>query len=93
MSLRDELTALIEEWDVERGDHLQEDTSLIRSGLLDSMALFNLAMWIERQIGAPIDPSSFDLSREWDTMSDIVNFIEKRRQAGSPAAGSAARRG
>jgi acyl carrier protein len=87
MSLRDELVALIEGWGLELPGVLEDDTSLVRSGLFDSLALFNLALWIEGKTGAPLDPSGFDLSREWDTISNIQAFIERRRRAGSPEAG------
>jgi acyl carrier protein len=87
MSLRDELVTLIQGWDLELPGVLEDDTSLVRSGLFDSLALFNLALWIESKTGAPLDPSGFDLSREWDTISDIEAFVERRRPAGSPEAG------
>jgi len=58
------------------------DTPLIASGLFDSLALFNLVVWIEQQVGAPIDPTAVDLAKEWDTVDDIVRFIERRRNRG-----------
>ncbi len=57
---------------------IRDDTSLIQSGLLDSSALFNLALWIENHTDSPIDPASFDLPKEWDTMASILGFIEKQ---------------
>ena len=57
---------------------LEENASLIRSGLLDSSALFSLALWIENHTNSPIDPASFDLPTEWDTMACILAFIEKQ---------------
>jgi len=79
MSLHDRLLTFIKELDVELNCDLKEDTSLIKSGLLDSLALFNLAIWIEKEIGARVDLTAFDLSKEWDTIADILNFIEKHR--------------
>ncbi len=58
------------------GSDPMEETSLIRSGLLDSLALFNLALWVEREAGQPFDLTSLDLSREWDTVAGIVEFVE-----------------
>jgi acyl carrier protein len=55
------------------------ESSLIRSGLLDSLALFQLSLWIEGQVGAPIDPDEIDLAEEWDTPKDIAHFIATRR--------------
>jgi acyl carrier protein len=57
-----------------------KDTSLIKSGLLDSLALFKLALWIEKKIGMPLNPAKFDLLEECDTMTGILNFIEKQRK-------------
>ena len=78
ISLRDRVVAFIEWLDVKLDGQLTDDTSLIQSGLFDSMALVQLAEWIEREIGRPLDPTRFDLSREWDTIPSIVNFIERR---------------
>ena len=61
---------------------LNADTPLIASGLFDSLALFNLMVWIEERVGAPIDPTAFDLSKEWDTVNDIVRFVERQRSQG-----------
>jgi acyl carrier protein len=55
------------------------ESSLIRSGLLDSLALFQLSLWIEGEVGAPIDPDEIDLVEEWDTPNDIARFIANRR--------------
>lgn len=58
---------------------LQNSSSLIRSGLLDSLALLNLALWIQEEVGPEIDLTAFDLAKEWDTLSDIEEFIERHR--------------
>ncbi len=79
MTLRDQLVALIRGLDVELDGELRDGTSLIRSGVFDSLALFNLVLWVEKQIGSPVDPTSFDLIEEWDTIADVVSFIESRR--------------
>jgi acyl carrier protein len=79
MSLRDELIAAIQGWGVDLGD-VKDDTPLMRSGLFDSLALFNLVVWVEGQIGAPVDPTAFDLLKEWDTVAGIVNFVESHRR-------------
>ena len=57
---------------------LSDNASLIQSGLLDSSALFSLALWIENHTNSPIDPASFDLTKEWDTIACILGFIEKQ---------------
>ncbi len=61
---------------------MTDETSLLRSGLFDSTALFHLVEWIERRVGAPVDPTSLDLVSEWDTVSRILAFIERRRGSG-----------
>lgn len=79
MSLQNRLITFIKEQNVELNCDLNENTSLMKSGLFDSLALFNLAIWIEQEIGARVDLTEFDLSEEWDTISHIVNFIQKQR--------------
>jgi acyl carrier protein len=79
MSLREQLIDLITGSDMEIGSDLNDDTSLIRSGWFDSMALFNLALWIEGSIDSKVDITSIDIAEEWDTISDILSFIEKHR--------------
>ena len=57
---------------------LTPETSLISSGLLDSLALFNLALWIEQAIGVPIDLSALPIADVWDTPTAIATFIQKQ---------------
>lgn len=83
MSLQNRLVTFIGELDVELNCDLREDTSLIKSGLFDSLALFNLALWVEREIDTQVDLTTFDLSKEWDTIADILTFIEKHRGSDS----------
>jgi acyl carrier protein len=78
MSIRDELIGAIQSWGVDLGD-IKDDTPLIGSGLFDSLALFNLVVWIEKKIGEPVEPTAFDLLAEWNTVADVVNFVENRR--------------
>ncbi len=78
-SLHDRLVAFIEEAAVNLNGQLREDTSLIKSGLFDSLALFNLATWIEQEIDPEVDLTGFDLSKEWDTIAAILRFIEKHK--------------
>jgi acyl carrier protein len=77
MSLRDDLLATIAGWNLPLEP--ADDTPLIGSGLLDSLALFNLVLWVEEKTGSPVDPTQFDLPREWDTVAGIVAFVERRR--------------
>jgi acyl carrier protein len=77
MSLRDELVRVIEEGGVEMPVDLTDDTSLIRSGVLDSTALFELAVWVEGRVAPGLDLTSFDIAEEWDTLGKLVAFIER----------------
>ena len=79
MSVRDELLAFLRDAEIDLPVDAGEDTSLLRSGRVDSVALFRLASWIEETIGARIDPAGFDLSTEWETIGDVVRFIEHAR--------------
>lgn len=56
---------------------------LVSSGLFDSLALFLIVEWIEEETGGPVDPSSFDLVEEWDTVPRILAFVERRLAAAS----------
>ena len=81
MNLRDQLLERIRSWNLEIEGPLRDDTALITSGIFDSQALFNLMLWIEEQIGRPIDPASLDLVGEWNTIGDVVGFIERMRRS------------
>jgi acyl carrier protein len=60
-------------------DKWDDNSSLVRSGILDSLALYQLILWIEKQIGKPVDPTQFDLANELDSITDILLFVEKNR--------------
>jgi acyl carrier protein len=79
MSLRDRLVNFLENQNLELIKELKDDTPLIGSGFLDSLALFNLATWIEQEIDSNVSLMDFDLEKEWYTISDILNFIEKHQ--------------
>ena len=73
--LRDELVGLIQTWSSVPLS-LDDDTSLIASGLLDSLALFNLILWIEQKTGRSIEPTSVNLVAEWDSITRILQYIQ-----------------
>jgi hypothetical protein len=83
-ALRDELRRLILEFAPERAAALADDTPLITSGLVESLTLLNVALWVETKVGSEVEITSFDLAAEWDSVSDILAFIE--RHQGSPDA-------
>jgi len=63
---------------------VEADTPLLSSGLLDSLALFNLTLWIEEEIGRMLDIFNLDIKEQWETPAQIAAYIERerRRQAG-----------
>jgi len=61
-------------------EDLPDDASLIRSGVLDSTALFELAVWIEERIAPGLDLTAFDLAEEWDTLDKLTRFVERYRR-------------
>ncbi len=77
MTSPDELRAAIELSGVALPRDVDDDTSLIRSGLLDSMALFNLALWVEERVAPGLDLTSFDLAAEWDTLRLLQAFLAR----------------
>lgn len=85
MTLRDELFAALERSGAPLPDDLEDHTSLIHSGILDSTALFELALWVEERVGHGLDLTSFDLANEWDTPARLVDFLERHGAADSPS--------
>ena len=78
-SLRPRLLSFILGLNADPHLELNECTSLLQSGLLDSAAMLQLAEWIQREVGVDVDLLQFNLSKEWDTIGDIEGFIQRRR--------------
>jgi acyl carrier protein len=82
---REDLVHLVRELlaksEKELPSELRDDTSLIRSGLLDSLALLELAEWVAEALGGALDLQRIDLRAEWDTIADVWAFIEQRTRA------------
>jgi acyl carrier protein len=85
MTVRDELIEFIQRCGLEGLGEIAGDTALISSGLLDSLALFNLVVWVEERIGVPLDPTTVDLTTEWATVDELARFVEARGGARAPA--------
>ena len=79
MSRREDLRDLLETFGVTIDSKLWHQQSLLQSGRLDSLALFNLAVWVEKQIGRGIDFTSVNIREEWDTADAILAFIDSQR--------------
>lgn len=62
---------------------LGDETPLVGSGLIDSLVLMQLAIWVEEETGRSLDPASFDLVSEWRTIGSLLSFID-RQTAGRP---------
>ena len=71
------LLAFLRSLDLPQLRELDSATPLIQSGLLDSLGLVRLAIWIEEEVGRSLNPGTFDLATEWNTVSDIVAFIKR----------------
>ena len=82
MALRDELRRLILEFAPEQAAALADDTPLITSGLVESVTLLNVALWVETKVGSGVELTSFDLAAEWDSVTDILTFIERHQASG-----------
>ena len=78
-TLREELLAELSQWGTRDIGPLQDDTSLIVSGLIDSVGLFQMLLWIEEKTGIAIDPATVNWRRDWDSVAAILHYIEQRR--------------
>jgi acyl carrier protein len=78
-----DVTAALRKYILER--HLQgelpanltEDTPLLSSGILDSMAVLELASFIESEFGVELTASD-TMSEAFDRLKDIVSLVERR---------------
>lgn len=72
-----EVRSFIEQLGVLLPDDFSDDTELVASGLLSSLALFEVAVWIEEQCDGAVVAESVDIANEWNTVSSIVRFVER----------------
>ena len=77
MTSRDRLIAFLQqtcpdfhEW--------RDDTPLVGSGVIDSLILMQLAMWVEGETKCRLDPSGFDLVSEWSTIGGLLSYIDRQ---------------
>ena len=83
MSLREELLRAIA--DGRPSAPITDDTPLIEAGVIDSVALFNLMLWIEERTGQPIDPTKLDIRNEFSSVPSILRLVARLR--GEPLQG------
>ncbi len=77
MPTRTELLTALEASGADLPGGLDDETPLITSGVLDSTALFELALWVEERVSPGLDLTSFDLTAEWNTVAQLLAFIER----------------
>jgi len=83
VSLREELLRIIA--DGRPSLPVTDDTLLIQAGVIDSVALFNLILWIEERTGQPIDPTKLDIRNEFKSVTSILRLVARLR--GEPLPG------
>jgi len=65
------------------------ETSLVRSGVLDSFGIYTVVMFVEEQFGISIDDDEA-IPEYFDSVSTIARFVSRKQsQLASGAAGSA----
>lgn len=57
------------------GEKLEPETALFSSGLLDSVMMMNLIMFVEEKEGLQVNPADVTLEN-FDTPSRIVSYVE-----------------
>lgn len=65
--------------DKARGDlsEVQDSTELFSSGLIDSFAMVDLLMFLEKYTGSKLGPEDINLEN-LDTIERILNFVSAR---------------
>ncbi len=56
-----------------------EDTELFSSGLIDSFAMVDLLLFLEKHTGGRLGPEDVDLDN-FDTIGRIIKFVETRKR-------------
>jgi acyl carrier protein len=60
---------------------LDADTSLFRSGLIDSFALVSLIAFVESECGFDVRPGEVTMAN-WDTVRSILAYVDTRMAPG-----------
>lgn len=61
---------------------VENDTEVVRSGLLDSMAFVKLLVGLEREFGIRIDLAALDLE-DFGTVEQIARLVSSKRRESS----------
>jgi len=62
---------------------LQDDTSFLDSGIIDSTGMLEMIMFLENTCGVKVEPEEM-VPENLDTINRVVQFL-KRKLAGAPA--------
>ena len=74
----------------ESRDNLRDDTPLLTSGILDSLAALGLAAFVQERFGVELDV--YDTSAErFNQIRDIAASVERRQARGAGQTGGVAR--
>ncbi len=57
-------------------ENFDNTTPLITSGLIESLYLLELAVFIEEETGTPLDLTTVDFTKEWDSIDAIAKFLD-----------------
>ena len=74
----------------ESRDNLRDDTPLLTSGILDSLAALGLAAFVHERFGVELDVYDTSVER-FNRIQDIAASVERRQAHGAGQTGSAAR--
>ena len=79
MATKDILTAFIQDELVTSGDlkAIEENDSLLESGIIDSLAIMKLLMFIEEKFAVKVSDADL-LPENFNTIANIVALIEKQ---------------
>lgn len=56
---------------------LEDDESLLRTGIIDSLGIMELVGWIEETFGVTIDPEEIT-EQNFDTLTGIARFVASK---------------
>lgn len=59
--------------------NFDDTTPLISSGLLESLHLLELALLVEEEVRVPLDLTTLDFVKEWDTVDNIIMFVKRHK--------------
>jgi len=59
------------------GEHLEADASLTRRGVLDSMGVLELIMFVEERFGVKV-PDEDTVPENFDSIERIVRYLDAR---------------